>query len=181
MNLLQQVCKILDFQEKDASVAINEARNKNKLKNTWMKVNNHHLLYVKEFDFTSNKILTDKDISVFVEDLDVFLPEAGLYTDGKTCVYLKKHPKKQWQKSFNTILYSWTILEHSPSYVLDNVPAFIHTAKRVPFFKSKSGSIYFRKEVVASELDGICTVSNHLFYQELVDWITKEKPHWKLQ
>lgn len=180
MNLIQHVCRILDFQEKDAAVAINEACNKGKLQNTWMKVNNH-VLYVIDFGFSSDTILTEKNISVFVKDLDVFLPEAGLYTDGETCVYLKKHPKKQWQKSFNTVLYSWSILECSPSHVLDNVPAFIHTAKRVPFFKSKSGSIFFGKEVIASELDGICTVSNHIFYQELLDWITKEELPWKLQ
>lgn len=181
MNLLQRVCEILDFPDTQASLAVNEACNKEKLQNTYMKVNGH-VLYMDMFDFDNNEIITENKIRVFVSDLDVFTPEAGLYTDGYSCLLLKKYPKKHWQKSFNYSTYStkWIHISNT-NPPLDDPAKFIGMNKRVLFFRADNGSIFHNKEVVATEMDGVCTVSNPLFYQELLDWITKEKLPWKIQ
>lgn len=178
MNLANRVCEILDFPAHLIHMAVSEAVDKNKLRSTWMKVNGQ-ILYIHDFDFGGDEIVTSDKTRIKVETLDVFLPSAGLYSDGVSCLYLRKLPVKQWCKSYNVKSYN-TYWIHNDALIEKDI-SFHNKAKKVPFFVKPTGELFVNKLQIGTVKDGICTVSNMNFYQEVLDWVTKEKLPWTLQ
>lgn len=180
MNLINRVCDLLDFPYHAVSTAIYEAANKEKLQNTWMRVNGK-VMYVGKFLWTTNEIVTKDNKKILVTDLDVFLPETGLYSDGFSCCYVKKLPRKQWAKSFSFNNYVFSYLYMDVYNEGEEYTDFVGRAQKVPFFLTPDGRLFFAKYTVAKVQDNICKVSNPLFYQEVLDFVQKEKLPWMVQ
>lgn len=179
MNLLTRVCDLLDFPYNAVSTAIHEAASKEKLQNTWMRVNGK-VMYVGKFLWDTNEIVTEGKKEILVTDLDVFLPETGLYSDGFSCCYVKKLPTKQWAKSFSYNNYVCSYLFMNGAMDGDYTD-FVGRAQKVPFFLTPDGRLFFATYTVAKVQDNICKVSNPLFYQEVLDFVQKEKLPWMVQ
>lgn len=180
MNLVIRVCDLLDFPYHEVSTAIHEAVSKEKLQNTWMRVNGK-VMYVGKFLWDTNEIVTKDKEKILVTDLDVFLPETGLYSDGFSCCYVNKLPKKQWAKSFSYNNYSCSYLYMNSTMNDDDYTDFVGRAQKVPFFLTLYGQLYFAKYTVAKVKNNICEVSNPLFHQEVLDFVQKEKLPWMVQ
>lgn len=180
MNLINRVCDLLDFPHHEVSTAIHEAASKEKLQNTWMRVNGK-VMYVGKFLWDTNEIVNKDKKKILVTDLDVFLPETGLYSDGFSCCYVKKLPKKQWAKSFSYNNYGCLYLYMNGTMNDDDYTDFVGRAQKVPFFLTPDGRLFFAKYTVAKVQDNICEVSNPLFHQEVLDFVQKEKLPWMVQ
>ena len=180
MNQLTRVCDLLDFPHYESSIAIHEATSKEKLQNTWMRVNGK-VMYVGKFLWDTNEIVTEGKKKILVTDLDVFLPETGLYSDGFSCCYVKKLPKKQWAKSFSYSNYGCSYLYMNGTMNDNDYTDFVGRAQKVPFFLTLDGRLFFAKYTVATVKNNICEVRNHLYHQEVLDLVQKEKFPWVVQ
>lgn len=181
-KLQQELCRIFDFDEDHWEIAYNEAQSKQKLIGTWCVINGK-LGYVSGLDPLENKIkvefpLIDDKSWVNCESFDVFLPESGLYVLDGACASLEKVPLKQWKKSFSLDVFKYSFIKHHNIY---KEVYFLFKAKQVPFYFG-NGKVYVSRESIGQiNADGLISLTNSNFYQDLLDWITKENLAWSIQ
>ena len=181
-KLQDEICRILDFDPNNYwATAWQEAVVKEKLVYTWMRVNGE-VYCINKFVPDSDTVLVSNSITSMhekvVETLEVFLPESGMYTDGVNCVYINKKPLKQWKKSYHPGFYQ---AEWVQKKKVADFEQFLGEAKLVPFFVSEVGALYKNQTKIGTAKDGIISLTDYNFYQDVVDWVEKEKLEWKLQ
>lgn len=187
-NLEIALCKIMGFSPEHKSLAISEAINKEKLIGTFMRINGK-VGYVHSLLTSSNTIKADfgglTDVpqpqEVPVDTLDVFLPETGIYeVDQGIGVGVLKTPMKQWKKSFSPSFYKVTTLDGKPR---SDLVYQLNTARKVPFIFSMTGVIYAGISIKIGTYNFLSKeilLTDYTFYQDLLDWINKEKLDWIL-
>lgn len=181
-KLQEEICRILDFDPNNYwTTAWQEAVVKEKLVYTWMRVNGE-VYFINKFVPNSDTVFVSNNNTPShekeVETLEVFLPESGMYTDGVNCVYIIKKPLKQWKKSFHPEFYH---VEWVQKKNVAGLEQFLGEAKLVPFFVSEVEALYKNQTKIGKAKDGIITLTDYNFYQDVVDWVEKEKLEWKIQ
>lgn len=172
MVLQEHLNRILDFKD-DNDLAFQEANKK--LNNTIMWVNGE-LKHIYKFEYDSI-IIKEEDGTYLevtdVEELDVFLPEPGMYISkkGDFAVLIFKNPSKQWRKSFNYDLYTVNAVSKFSFNEIDWTP------NKIIFYK---GNVYYKGNNIGIYSGKIITCLNFTFYQELLDY-TIRNPEWNLQ
>lgn len=163
MIVIDHLKRILDFSDED--LALSEANKK--LNETVMWVNNR-LEFVIKFNSDTLVIPGEFEHTILkkVEQLDVFLPEPGLYKakDGSFLITVRKIAKKQWKKSFNFNYYVLSGDMHFSDYNLID-----WNKTNIVLFDEK---IYYKGIHIGHYYDTYnkCICNNNVFYQELSDY-----------
>lgn len=186
-NLGKALCEIFDFPHELVGLAFKEAVQTagGKLLNTWCVVN-EELTYITAIKEGGNYIMDINHQKIEVASLKPFLPDTGMYSWNGSTVILEKLPKKQWKKSISSDFYRWEGINYSSGFVLSSeeynneIVKWIFNAEKEQFFlfdenlyimKTKVGHLNENKEL---------TVTNPLFYQDVLDWVNKKGYTWTL-
>lgn len=165
--LFRELVRIMDLEDPLDEV-------KRKLSRTWMIVNGE-LKFIREFFINDGLVvveddLTDKQSTIIVKTLDIFLPEAGLYPIANgNILYINKIPKRQWLKSYSDSFYTCKVI----GSVRDKIAALpqIVGKKKQDIAVDKNQDIWYWDVPIGHVKDSmsiICT--NMMFKQELMDW-----------
>jgi hypothetical protein len=184
MMLEKELCRIMDFPN-DIGKAYHEAVANNKLRGTFMIVNNV-LAYIKDFDVGGNTVSCSvkpdgPTMDLVVNSLELYLPETGVYAIGKQPTMLWRVPHKQWRKSFSWDFYSATGISNSTCsdvYKFFGLQAqkIIEHNNKIYFYTKEIGNVI--RAQPGGVLDINCT--NPVFYQELSDYIRDKELQWNL-
>lgn len=175
-KLIEEVCRILDFPLERLDLALKEGFSSSspKLYDTWMFVNGE-LTYISGYDLTSNSIMDEKGKLIVVETLEPWLPESGIYTDGKAHVHISKRTHKHWQKSYKDSNYITTFLGDSFEFDMTKL------AKSKPQkLIALSGNIYYERWLVGYIEDKEVQCINPSLYQELIDYSSRRNLGWNV-
>lgn len=175
-KLIEEVCRILDFPPERADLALKEGFSSSspKLYDTWMFVNGE-LTYIGGFDSASSSIMDEKGNLIKVETLEPWLPESGIYTDGKTYVHISKRTHKHWHKSYRDANYNTTFLGDSSE--LDRTKLAKSKPQKLIALR---GTIYYERCVVGYIEDKEVKCINPSLYQELIDYSSRRNLGWNV-
>lgn len=181
MNPLEsEVCRILDFPEKYLSTAKSEAVDKSKLRNTWLFVNGT-LSFAHTLDFTTNTIVCEQEPgdvkSVFIESLDTFVPEAGLYFTELGVLSVTKKAHKSWVKSFKLDNYTVHYVDSWMKKVGHSETQALATSQPELITTDISGKIWMygvKNEVAIFTDNEEVNVKDSKYYQEVLDYVNRK-------
>lgn len=172
MSLLDIAIQIFDL---DVGRAMQEVEKK--LTYTWCIINDK-VLYVEKFHFNENIIIVSDGVSgvskpINVKTFETFLPKAGLYRlpDGEL-LYVRKCPKRQWNRSMSSNYYSLVTPEGHPINFTSPRLTALRNATKCSIGVNKEGKIYFNCLIIGfvdyKKNKIVCT--NKTYLQELQDW-----------
>ena len=177
-KLIEEVCRILDFPLDKSELAFKEAFSSSspKLYGTHMFVNGE-LTYLEAVDWHNGILLDEHGKQHQVKTLEPWLPETGIYTDGKYYVYIYKKTHKHWQKSYKHSNYGMVFLNDTPDFDLKKI------AKSKPeSIVVINGTIFYGRHIVGfNDVGGDTICNNPLLYQELVDYSNRRNLGWNVK
>lgn len=166
-KLMKELQRVFDMKE-----PWDEA--KKKLHETWVIVNGEPVK-ILEFYGTDSSIVDAKQTNgeikaISVETLELFLPESGIYSDGKVGLLVVKLPKRQWQKSFSDLFYKVRTVTKEAALIPKNYLDIIYKGKRQDIFVDGKKNIWFWENLVGKIDKGNIVCLDMNFEQELRDW-----------
>lgn len=178
--LESEVCRVLDFPEKYLSTAKSEAVDKAKLRNTWLFVNGT-LSFAHSLDFSANMVICEivpgDAKCIFVESLDTFIPEAGLYFTELGVLSVTKRAHKSWVKSFKLDNYIIHYVDYKEKKVGLSETKALATSQPELITTDISGKVWMygvKNEVAVFTDNEEVNVKDSKYYQEVLDYINRK-------
>lgn len=173
-KLISEVCRVLDFPQEYADIAIKEAFSKEKLRNTYMYVNGK-LKYIGDYDLDEGTIYSDGK-HVIVNSLEPWVPVIGIYEYEGSVVFVSKKVHKHWQKSFNPSHYNL-------KYIMMNkeIPLDVLATLEPKTILVVDGAVYYYDKIAGLVDEPYIKCTKPEFYQELIDYSERRNLGWIVQ